>query len=94
MKNSRSLEKRTGAISVKMALSIAVRPESVRLHLDSGPSVSAEVVGLEFRGIYKLVRVRLPSGMMLSAVMGVHIPAPVGETVQVAVNAPVSAFPT
>ena len=73
---------------------IAVRPESVRLHPDSGTSVSAEVVGLEFRGIYKLVRVRLPSGITLSAVMGVHIPAPVGETVQVAVNAPVSAFPT
>jgi iron(III) transport system ATP-binding protein len=72
---------------------VAVRPESLRLHPENGPSVAAEVVAREFRGIYKLVTVQLPSGMRLTAVMGLHIPVTVGEQVQVAVNATVSAFP-
>ena len=72
---------------------VAVRPETLRLHPEDGPSVTAEVVGLEFRGIYKFVKVRLPSGLVLSAVMGLHIPVDVGERVQVAVNSAVAAFP-
>ena len=74
---------------------VAVRPETLRLHPDpeDGPSVTAEVVGREFHGIYKLVTLRLPSGTTLSAVMGLHVPATVGESVQVGVNSFVSAFP-
>ena len=80
---------------------IAVRPESLRLYSGNGggegpspeSSVAAEVVNIEFRGIYKLVYVRLPSGLTLSAVMGLHIPVTVGESIEAAVNSSVSAFP-
>jgi len=71
---------------------IAVRPESLRLHPEEGPTVSAEVVGREFRGIYKLIKVRLDSGTQLSSVMGLHIPVAVGDRVEIAVNSTVSAF--
>ena len=71
---------------------VAVRPETLRLYPESGPSVTAEVVGREFRGIYKLVLVRLPSGIQLSAVMGLHIPVSVGDSIEVGVNSSVSAF--
>ena len=74
-------------------VNVAVRPESIRLNPDSGPSVTGEVVDREFRGIYQLVHVRLPSGFVLSAVMGLHIPAEVGMTVPVGVNSTVAAFP-
>ena len=70
-----------------------MRPETLRLHPEDGHSVTAEVVGREFHGIYKLVTLRLPSGTTLSAVMGLHVPATVGESVQVGVNSFVSAFP-
>ena len=72
---------------------VAVRPETVRLHPEDGASVEAVVVSREFHGIYKIVTLRLPSGARLSAVMGLHIPATVGETVRVGVNSFVSAFP-
>jgi iron(III) transport system ATP-binding protein len=72
---------------------VAVRPETLRLHPEEGHSVAAEVMSREFRGIYKVVRIRLPSGLQLSAVMGLHIPSAVGDTVQVAVNSTVAAFP-
>lgn len=74
-------------------VNVAIRPESLRLHPDSGPSVTAEVVNAQFRGIYKLVKVRLRSGITLTAVMGLHIPVVVGEHVEVAVNSTVAAFP-
>ena len=85
-----------GGAAVNGPVKIAVRPETLRLHPEDedGPSVAAEVVGREFHGIYKLVTLRLPSGTTLSAVMGLHIPATVGDTVQVGVNSFVSAFPT
>ena len=84
-----------GEAAIHGPVKIAVRPETLRLHPDpkDGPSVAAEVVGREFHGIYKLVTLRLGSGTTLSAVMGLHIPATVGETVQVGVNSFVSAFP-
>jgi iron(III) transport system ATP-binding protein len=82
----------TGA-SLSGQVKIAVRPETLRLYPDSGPSISAEVIGREFRGIYKLVSVRLPSGIQLSAVMGLHIPVSVGDSVEVGVNSSVSGFP-
>ena len=72
---------------------VAVRPETLRLHPEEGYSVAAEVVSREFRGVYKVVKVRLPSGLQISAVMGLHIPAAVGDLVQVAVNSTVAAFP-
>ncbi|MDA1036146.1 MAG: ABC transporter ATP-binding protein, partial [Chloroflexi bacterium] len=73
---------------------VAVRPESIRLNPESGPSVTGEVVDREFRGIYQLVRVRLPSGVVLTAVMGLHIPVGIGTTVPVGVNSTVAAFPS
>ena len=72
---------------------VAVRPESLRLYPQAGPTVQAEIVDTQFRGIYRLVRVRLPSGVTLSAVMGLHIPSPVGDVVEVGVNSTVAAFP-
>ena len=84
-----------GDAALEGPVKVAVRPETLRLHPEpeDGPSVAAEVVGREFHGIYKLVTLRLPSGTTLSAVMGLHVPATVGETVQVGVNSFVSAFP-
>ena len=82
-----------GGDAVEGPVKVAVRPETLRLHPEDGPSVTAEVVGREFHGIYKLVTLRLPSGTTLSAVMGLHVPATVGESVQVGVNSFVSAFP-
>ena len=75
------------------SVKVAIRPESLRLNPESGPSASATVVDSEFRGLYKLVKVRLTSGITLSAVMGLHIPANVGDQVQIGVNAPVTVFP-
>ncbi|MEE8519295.1 MAG: ABC transporter ATP-binding protein [Dehalococcoidia bacterium] len=87
----------SGDRSLTGRVKVTVRPESLRLDSSNGsgasPSVPAEVVNVEFRGIYKLVYVRLPSGLTLSAVMGLHIPVTVGESVQAAVNSSVSAFP-
>ena len=74
-------------------MKIAIRPESLRLYPESGPSTPATVVESEFRGIYKQVKVRLASGITLNAVMGLHIPVSVGEQVQVGVNSTVTAFP-
>jgi iron(III) transport system ATP-binding protein len=74
-------------------VNIAIRSESLRLHPDSDSAVTVEVVDAQFRGIYKLVKLRLPSGIMLTAVMGLHIPVAVGEHVKVAVNSTVAAFP-
>jgi iron(III) transport system ATP-binding protein len=74
-------------------VNVAIRSESLRLHPDSDSAVTVEVVDAQFRGIYKLVKLRLPSGIMLTAVMGLHIPVTVGQHVKVAVNSTVAAFP-
>ena len=71
---------------------VAVRPESIRLNPDSGPSIVGEVIDREFRGIYQLVHVRLPSGMPMTAVMGLHIPVDIGASVPIGVNSTVAAF--
>jgi iron(III) transport system ATP-binding protein len=81
-----------GSADLTGPVKIAIRPESLRLHPDSGPSAPATVVGSEFRGIYKLVKVRLASGITLNAVMGLHISVNVGDDVQVGVNSTVTAF--
>ena len=73
---------------------VAVRPESIRLNPSAGPSVTGQLVDREFRGIYQLVHVQLPSGMMLTAVMGLHIPVEIGGPVPVGVNSTVAAFPS
>ncbi len=85
-----------GGAALDGPVKVAVRPETLRLHPEpgDGPSVAAEVVGREFHGVYKLVTLRLVSGTTLSAVMGLHIPATVGDTVRVGVNSFVSAFPS
>ncbi|MEX2430726.1 MAG: ABC transporter ATP-binding protein [Dehalococcoidia bacterium] len=71
-----------------------IRPETVRLQPEEGPSVTATVIDRQFRGIYKAGTLRLQSGHVVRAVMGLHIPCEVGDVVQVAVNSPVSAFPS
>jgi iron(III) transport system ATP-binding protein len=73
---------------------VAVRPESIRLNPDAGSSVLAQAVDREFRGIYQLVHVRLPSGVVLTAVMGLHIPVEIGGPVPIGVNSTVAAFPS
>ena len=82
-----------GATELTGSVKVAIRPESLRLYPESGPSSSATVVDSEFRGIYKLIKVRLASGITLNAVMGLHIPVNVGDQVQVGVNSTVTAFP-
>ena len=82
-----------GSAELTGPVKIAIRPESLRLHPESGPSAPATVVASEFRGIYKLVKVRLASGIMLNAVIGLHIPVNVGDDVQVGVYSTVTAFP-
>ncbi|MDE2837465.1 MAG: ABC transporter ATP-binding protein [Chloroflexota bacterium] len=72
---------------------VCVRPETVRLHPESDPSVEATVTSVEFHGTSKAVNLRLRSGRPVRCVMGVHIPAEVGETVKVGVNSFVAAFP-
>ncbi len=72
---------------------VSVRPESIRLRPDSGPSVEADVTAVEFRGLYKVVTVRLDSGEYLAMVMGLHIEAAIGERAAVGVNSFVAAFP-
>ena len=72
---------------------MSVRPETVRLHPEAGPAAQALVTSVQFRGVYKLLTVRLRSGRELAAVMGLHIPAETGETVDVGVNSFVAAFP-
>ncbi|MCY4581654.1 MAG: ABC transporter ATP-binding protein [Chloroflexi bacterium] len=72
---------------------VCVRPETVRLHPEAGSSVEAVVTSVEFRGTSKAVNLRLRSGRPVRCVMGVHIPAVVGETVKVGVNSFVAAFP-
>jgi iron(III) transport system ATP-binding protein len=81
-----------GSAELTGPVKIAIRPESLRLHPQSGPSVPAVVIASEFRGIYKLVKVQLASGITLNAVMGLHIPVNVGDDVQVGVNSTVTAF--
>ena len=72
---------------------VCVRPETLRLRPEEGPSVPATVTAVEFRGVYKIVTVRLDSGKHLSAVMGLHIPAAVGDSLTVGVNSFVAVFP-
>ena len=72
---------------------VCVRPETLRLRPEEGPSVPATVTAVEFRGVYKIVTVRLNSGKHLSAVMGLHIPAAVGDSLTVGVNSFVAVFP-
>ena len=82
-----------GDTNISGPVKVAIRPESLRLHPEDGPSVTATIVDSEFRGIYKVVQVRLASGITLSAAMGLHIPVRVGDQVQVGVNSTVTAFP-
>ena len=82
-----------GAAELTGPVKVAIRPESLRLYPESGPSTPATVVDSDFRGLYKLVKVRLASGITLNAVMGLHIPVNVGDQVQVGVNTTVTAFP-
>ena len=72
---------------------VCVRPETVRLNTDSISPVEGVVTSVEFHGTSKAVNLRLRSGRPLRCVMGVHIPAEVGETVEVGVNSFVAAFP-
>ena len=72
---------------------VCVRPETVRLHPESESSVEGVVTSVEFHGTSKAVNLRLRSGRPVRCVMGVHIPAEVGETVKVGVNSFVAAFP-
>jgi ABC-type sugar transport system ATPase subunit len=81
------------AVELTGSVKVAIRPESLRLYPERGPSSPATVVHSEFRGIYKLIKVRLASGITLNAVMGLHIPVNVGDQVQVGVNSTVTAFP-
>lgn len=72
---------------------VCVRPETVRLHTESESSVEGIVTSVEFHGTSKAVNLRLRSGRPVRCVMGVHIPAEVGEIVKVGVNSFVAAFP-
>ena len=72
---------------------VCVRPETVRLRPESETCVEAVVTSVEFHGSSKAVNLRLRSGRPVRCVMGVHIPADVGETVKVGVNSFVAAFP-
>ena len=72
---------------------VCVRPETVRLHSESDVSVEAVVASVEFHGTSKAVNLRLHSGRPVRCVMGVHIPAEVGETVRIGVNSFAAAFP-
>ena len=81
-----------GSLPSDGRVKVSVRPETIRLHADGPDSVQATVVSVEFRGIYKVITVRLGSGKQLGAVMGLHVPAEVGATVTVGVNSFVAAF--
>lgn len=72
---------------------VCVRPETVRLRPESESPVEAVVASVEFHGTSKAVNLRLRSGRPVRCIMGVHIPAEVGETVTVGVNSFVAAFP-
>ena len=74
-------------------VNIVIRPESIRLNNDSNESVMARIISVEFRGTYKTVELALPSGQLLTSIMGIHIDATVGAEVPVSVNSTVSAFP-
>jgi hypothetical protein len=51
------------------------------------------VVDSESRDIYKLIKVRLASGITLNTLTGLHIPVSVGNQVQIGVNSTITAFP-
>ncbi len=72
---------------------VSVRPETVRLRPEIGPSAETIITSIEFRGVYKVVTVRLASGQELTAIMGLHIDAELGESVAIGVNSFVAAFP-
>ena len=81
-----------GNLPANGAVRVSVRPESIRLRPDAGPTVEATVAGVEFRGVYKVARVQLDAGPQVSAVMGLHIEATPGERCPVGVNSFVAAF--
>lgn len=83
---------------------VSVRPETIRLQpaiddtarersVPDGNLTPAVITSLEFRGVYKVLTLRLPSGLQLTAVMGLHVHGEVGEEVHLSVNSFVAAFP-
>ena len=72
---------------------VSIRPESIRLRPESGPSAEAVITAIEFRGAYKAITARLDSGQEISIVAGLHTEGDIGERVDVGVNRVVAAFP-
>ena len=83
---------------------VSVRPETIRLQpaiddtarersVPDGNLTPAVITSLEFRGVYKVLTLRLPSGLQLTAVIGLHVHGEVGEEVHLSVNSFVAAFP-
>ena len=72
---------------------VSIRPESIRLRPEFGPSTEAVVTAIEFRGAYKAITARLDTGQELTMIMGLHTEAAIGERAAVGVNGVVAAFP-
>ena len=73
-------------------VTVAIRPQTIRLEPAAHPGVTAEVISREFHGTYKDIKLRLPSGAVVRAIMGLHIPADVGDQVTATVNSYVSVY--
>ena len=78
------------------AVKVSVRPETIRLRPEGGPTVEAEATFVEFRGAYKAVSLRLACGAEVTSIVGVGagVPVEAGERLRIGVNGPVAVFPT
>ena len=77
------------------AVKVSVRPETIRLRPERGPTVEAEATSVEFRGAYKAVFLRLACGAEVMSIVGVGagVPIEAGERLRIGVNGPVAVFP-